>query len=40
MRKVMNFIKGALPTVAVAAVVYLALRKLENSNEKVRAALS
>lgn len=40
MKKVMGFIKGALPTVAVAAVVYFGLRKLENRNEKVKSALS
>lgn len=40
MKKAIDFIKGALPTVAVAAVVYFALRKLENKNEKVKVALS
>lgn len=38
--KVKAFLKAALPTVAVAVVVYIALRKAENKSEKVKELLS
>jgi hypothetical protein len=36
MKKVLDFLKGAAPTIAVAAVVYLLMRKAEKRSATIQ----